>query len=411
MNGKPLCILNFLFKSSAKFLVLFFLFFGLTQCAWSRWVDFSVGEFGYTFLLDDKGDVWGFTETTRLKGLHKLKGLKDIKALQPFVAIDKNGDVFTWEFDREKTNYGEVSTDDIGIPGAVYTNAKRESRIKNAVLIAATLYNSRVVVQADGGIYQFGYYYEPKDGANDKDTVERRDFFRLIGRKPDIQSIAYSDDRTSVLLKNGDVISWLSTFNWDFQRGESTYRESLASIELGKVAAQAVSIHDGQLNQDQLSVLLADGRVAYLKSCVQFRRKDEQTYTKSVSTYGWQIMRDKHGVIGNIARMMGGSTNGSETVFVKRDGSVWSTNARKSEHINQFDVLLKKNPLDCGYSLPFVFQRVKGMSARARKVETGHGFVLALDSENQLWAASTANKNWRESFTKLSSPKNLSIKE
>jgi alpha-tubulin suppressor-like RCC1 family protein len=111
-------------------------------------MDIAVDQFweGYRviFLLDDNGNVWA---SKNLFSYFKLENLRNIIKLAPYIAVDKDGQVFTWALDK-KTKAEEEELN------PVYTVPKRVEGIRGATQIAYSDYHF-VVVQDNRDIMEW----------------------------------------------------------------------------------------------------------------------------------------------------------------------------------------------------------------------------------------------------------------
>lgn len=80
--------------------------------------DLAVDTNGIPFLLDDTGEVWGFSKPFSLTDLVKIRGLRTASKLSPYIALTSAGDVFAWGLDSKSSRW--KSPDDLA---AVYTKS------------------------------------------------------------------------------------------------------------------------------------------------------------------------------------------------------------------------------------------------------------------------------------------------
>ena len=98
-------------KSSSSLFILIFLLFLVRSAYASNIVQIAMATQDIPFLLDDEGYVWAFQKPMSYEGLIKLPILNHIKNIAPYIAVDTNGNVFTWGLNFQESDWveGELS--------------------------------------------------------------------------------------------------------------------------------------------------------------------------------------------------------------------------------------------------------------------------------------------------------------
>jgi hypothetical protein len=110
---------------------------------------------GTPFILDNNGHVWAFARPYTADGLEQLPGLKDIKKIVPFGAIDEYGNVYTWGFDVNKSSWlNDGDGNPLGL-NAIYTYPHMVKGVKKVIDLAAENYHFLALL-SDGDVVEWG---------------------------------------------------------------------------------------------------------------------------------------------------------------------------------------------------------------------------------------------------------------
>lgn len=352
------------------------LFLFSTSSAWAYFTDVVIGSLGIPFLLDHKGNVWAFKKPTTFEGLTRLPNLKNIKQIAPFIALDKDGQVFTWGLDT-KTEI--IDTYDIEI-FAIYTPPAPLQEFKNGSLIASDGLHRFVVVQDDKDIFEVETIRDEaiiNNAKTDGIVVHGSKPARKIHAREGIKSIAVTDFGTVALYRDGTVLGWPLN-----QVGRLKQYAEGQQISLN-VPSPASSVH---LNPTQTLALLENGQVVFIGGCT-FDPFDNGYHSS------WGIVNSVQGAVADVVAV---ATDGGNSMvpnfFLKRDGSVWASDVPSPS--------VEKRG-QCGRGAAKTW-KMKGMTGPAIKIATSGHVVLALAADHSLWRAGTPDSvRWPHNFVKI----------
>lgn len=335
--------------------------------ALAHFVDVAVSSIGIPFLLDDDGNVWAFKEPLSLGGIAKLPGLSEIQDIAPFAAVNKQGDVFVWSLDRRTA----VTTPDVNIL-AVYTVPKRLTGVRNTALIASSGQERLVIAEKGGDLLEL-------EAIPDTQIRDAQRSLGIAGYKPlarislgrDVKWMNATASHTVAIFSGGEAVS--------FDDGVANSQSARIVIEAPR---EASAIHVSRRHSRAL-VLLDDGTVLFFGNCTP-----RLSYQASENT-----LRLANGIALPISEVTEMRTAGGWIIFVRRDGSVWSTYGLLSEYDAEHE---------CGKGVAKI-SRLRGMTPPALKVVgTNRGLVFALGTDRSLWIAGLPGSgNFSENFVRV----------
>jgi len=253
------------------------------------------------FLLDNYGNVWAFKDLlTEWEDPIRLKNLRNIIKLAPYIAVDKDGQVFTWALNDKKSNLPVL--DEEGKTKAVYTIPKRVKGIKNATHIAYSDYHF-VVVQDDRDIVEWNAI-----PSQNKFGLQTYTPIRKVYSREGVKKIAITGSSIIALYNDGKILGWgLSP------TGQT--RKDAAGKQISFDVANAVDVY---LNKFHTVVLTKDGKVIYFGGC----DLDGEDFNGKPAPH-WGEVKGVIGLVTDVVAVaMQDNDNWFPDVFLKKDGSV-----------------------------------------------------------------------------------------
>ncbi|MES2772175.1 MAG: hypothetical protein V4623_09460 [Pseudomonadota bacterium] len=346
--------------------------------ALAYFVDVVIDEEGTPFLLDDQGEVWAYRKPATFEGLFKLPNLKNIVKLAPFMAVDKDGQLFIWRFD-EKTVFTVNFWTEID---AVYTEPEPLVGFDHVTQITSTGAEHFVFVQNNVDIYELRAQPIPE-----RSSSTHLFNYQFLGYQPikkihsrsGVKSVALVGYGIAALYDDGTVLGWPD--NKDKKLVHPLPEGTRFSF---KAPAPAESIH---LTSNQALLLTKQGRLAFIGGCpVMGNPFNNGSYDS------WAFVQNKNGIEENLTQVAI-DAGISDIYFLKRDGSVWRSNSTS--------LYQEGHPERCARE-PSRNQKIKGLKVPAQKIAAGGFAILALGKDHSLWqAGSRGNEFWPEHFIKL----------
>lgn len=355
----------------------------------------SIDDLGVPFLLDDAGHVWSFRNVEDMEGLFRLPALENIQSVEPYIAVDNKGRVYTWGLDEKKIVLNEKDADKgasatlskIGfttprpIAGVDHvTKVKYHSNyyfavINNEEIVAWPITRSK----SNWGIEGIGVV---------KKIFQRKGIIAMDVAPGYYDRVIVSDPGFGlvVLMEDGSVYGKGITSAGQYTRRAKQDKEFLLTKQPG---ATAVAI-----NLYHTVVLTKEGIPKFWGGCSSI---DEG------GTYSG-IVVDTPGRINNAVSMAiarsfwivdGGNDNQHRNTYIKIDGSVWKSSAPAPEdtgsrkcdmHITTYESLATP-------------EQAKEIYESASQAVAGAGRVIVLDKQGGLWLSDRAGESW--DFKKL----------
>jgi hypothetical protein len=252
------------------------------------------------FLLDDEGSVWSFKTSINEPPI-KLPNLKNIKKLAPFIALDKDGQVFTWALNNN-TQVPERNKME-----AVFTTPARVEGITNATFIAHAGRHYVVVVN-NRDILEW-YEIPAQEGFG----IEGYGPIRKVYSHDGVKSIAITESSIVALFSDGKILGW------GLSRTGQTRKDAIGK----QVSFDVLNAEDVYLNKFHTVVLTKDGHTIYFGGCDldgnDFKRGHNVSFGVVAGAFG--LVSDVKAVA------MSDNDNFHPDLFLKKDGSVWTAYA------------------------------------------------------------------------------------
>ena len=314
--------------------------------------DVVIDSPGVPFLLDDRGHVWAFQKPLSFEGLMRLPNLRNIKQIAPYIALDKDGRVFTWSLDKTTEMTGP---DDVN---AAYT---MPAMVKGLSSITRVAYESNrfVVVKEDKTIIEW-VAIPAKVGFGTAGYGN----FRTIHEREGIRAIGLSTSGTVALFKDGVVLGWGLSQTGQTRKDAAEQRISFP------VPSSVLSVY---LNNFHTAILTESGPVILWGGC----DLDGHDFNRQ-NTGPFGVVTGVEGPVADVVTVaMSGNDNVWPDVFLKRDGSVWAAFAPLPPDTHY-------NFCSRGGVKPW---RLTGMTAAATAIATNGRVILALGADHTLWVA------------------------
>jgi hypothetical protein len=350
-------------------------------------IQIAADEHDIPFLLDNDGHVWGFRDPWTFSGgpdeppappnlrrLVKLPNLEHIKKIAPYIAIDKEGQAFTWTIDKAEFFEGYVVD-------ASYTKPKRVGDLKGITSIAysvghfaAVINNQDVVEWAAVKPYKTGSYgevigfdnYGPVKKLFSQKGIKDISTTNLIAEAGKF-NLSYG---LEVLFDDGTLMGWGVT-----PTGQVSKTSSYQSVSLGKFS-EPLGL---SMNISHTIILSANGIPSFLGECDVVKKYADGHLAQQVGI---------HTADGNLADVIkiGTVINHNDDynpdAFIKRDGSVWFEFAPIPTSLPGYS---KCSPFD-----PSMYYRnaeqVYAGKAAAVQIVKGNFVYFMLDADHNLWS-------------------------
>jgi hypothetical protein len=330
------------------------------------------------FLLDNKGDVWAsndpFSEEERY---FKLKNLKNLTKLAPYIAADKDGQVFIWALDK-KTEVSGGAGDEPDVFKPVYTIPKRVEGIRGATQVAYSEYHF-VVVEGNRDIIEWNAI--PAGIEDDFIGIKAYTPMKKVCSREGVKKIAITDSSIVALYNDGKILGWGLG-----PTGQT--RKDAAGKQVSFDVPNAVDVY---LNKFHMVVLTADGHAVYFGGC-DLDGKDGNGHEMP----HWGEVTGVVGPVSDVVAMsMADNDNEWPDIFLKKDGSVCAAYAPLPPGVKD---------LGCGYEASI--EKRNGChrcSIPMIGLAQGHykGFIF-LGADHQLWGPYRypGGGGWSDEFIK-----------
>ena len=371
LNRSQVALLSSLARALFAASITFFLFPASPSYA-SNIAAITVAPMGIPFLLDDEGQVWAFRKPLSFEEPIKLPNLNHIKKIAPYIAVDTNGQVYTWSLNPIKTDWGED-----GLNEAVYNTPQRVENLQGVTLVASSGDNYFVAVIGNKDIVEW-LAIRDKSGLGAVTNGPIRTVISRMGVKavtvfwtPEVVStvgvVIYPVASSLVaLFDEGTVMGWGIKPSGAATRG---------SDRKGILLTQSPGATEVSMNAMHTVILTANGVPQFWGGCDGYRDG------KDFNGNQWPS-RNNEGVDGYVVDVIGmslfsGYDNVKPDVFIKRDGTVWAALAPEPSGMLGRDCYLSAGKKGQLWQLP------AGRSA-AVQVAAGES-ILMLDAEHKLW--------------------------
>ena len=349
-------------------------------------IQIAVGDVGHVedllFMLDDAGHVWGFRDPfiNDMTELVQIRGLEHIKKIAPYMALDDQGQVYTWDLVDEQWKEDALKRTN-------YTQAKVLPSINGATDIAHCIYkgaNGYAVVNGNRIVTWDETFASDPSG----NTVTKYGAIKEIYSGKNVLRLASWEGQGRILpkvtlvslLEDGTVLGWgVNEFGQEtFAGGER--------VELGKFP-NAVDI---AMNDRYTMVLTKEGGVLYWGGC------DHHGFNNNGKPWEWGHIKEKQGAINGVQSFAISVVGPSVfDAFLKSDGTVWLSRPPIPEDAP---------PDQCGryFADPsernfFDYSKTAqcfGEKERATQVVEGDGAIFLLDAKHRLWTMRTSIQNY-----------------
>lgn len=367
-----------------------------------RVVDITLSNSDVPFLLDNRGHVWAFKRPFSREGLIKLPNLQNIRKIAPWIALDKDGHVFTWYLDKKTC----MPAPDV--VEAVYTTPQFVKELGSVTAIASggrhfiAVRNDREILEWSGILSEDGFGF--------------RDFtpVKILCTHPGVRDISASDGSALALFWDGVILGWgLNDF------GQT--RKAKIGRQISFNVPGAVSVF---LNSYHAAVLLKDGQILFWGGC----SLGEDSYFKEHLPSSAGLVNGAYGQVTGVATMaLSDNDNETPNVFLKHDGSVWRAYAPLPSEFSDrrlgcgivrcpdqedFTILLgrdiasRRRGISQPGTVPVLCPNEKswqliGMDVPAVAVRTNRTSVLALGLDHSLWQAGNEGILPNQKFTRI----------
>jgi hypothetical protein len=322
-------------------------------------VDIALDSLDTPFLLDSEGHVWAFKKPLDREGLIRLPNLQNIKKIAPWIALDKDGRVFTWYFDKKTDWLGEYDL------AAVYTRPQLVEGLNNITMVAYNDVGRFVVVRDNKDILEWSRLRERRFGIEGYTPIKK------LCTREGVKAIDAKGYGTSVLFRDGTILGW----------GLNEFRQTRTELVNQQISFNAPRAAAVYLNNYHTVVLMEDGRVLFWGGCSS---GDARSEGKGILPADGIVAGVAGPIKDVISVIMPENDNFYPNIFLKRDGSVWRVYPPIPPAINK---------IDCKSELSGKSWQVRGMSVPAIAVREAAGMIMALGSDHTLWSASTCNYN------------------
>jgi hypothetical protein len=324
---------------------LFCVSLAISRAAAETVVDITVDG---QFFLSSDGNVWAYRQPANHDRLYKLPGLRNIKKIEPYIALDNSGHVFTWEIDFEKSHW--IGMGEEFVP--VFTTAIMVDHLDHAVSISSfgPPFESAhfLAVGEDGSVFEWGRVPGPDGQANNRSVA-------VSYRGNDVVMAAASGATTLVLEKSGTLLGWGSNLRGTLGRDERSAIDP-ANPAILATSSSIVSV----VTTDYSSAgITAEGQLLYWGGCIE---TDSAKHASPVNATDSGLNRVRSVVAFNFGHLFGPSYSDRDpALYLKTDGSV---------SIAALPIVQGENGRNCGYRFPdgALEREIRGLSSPAIKL-------------------------------------------
>jgi alpha-tubulin suppressor-like RCC1 family protein len=378
--------------SSVHFCLIVLLCFAQSVNA-ANIVQIAVDELGILFALDDEGHVWGARNVECSCDYIKLPNLENIKTIEPYIAVDSKGTVFTWSIDDSK-----VDTVEGGISQVGFSMPKRVENLQDVTMVAHSMGQFFAVIKNQEIVRWVERRKERGFGIDGYGAIQKvisRDGVKGISVAPGnlTRFVTESEPYWMVtLFEDGIVMGWGVTSSGQISEAADNQPVTLA------ISKGATGI---AMNAFHTVILTADGRTQFWGGCDMFGRDFNGGHPWK---YGNVFGVD--GYVSDVVQMAlaqdintgtggWGDDNNIQDVFIKRDGTVWGAYAPIPEAVPLPAYACSRYSKQSDYR---VSKQLSVSKAAAKQVATSKGVVFMLDSDGKLWSTngSWMNTKFRE---------------
>lgn len=389
----------------------------------SNIVQISVDATGIPFLLDEEGFVWAFRDPIGLQNLTKLPKLKQIKKIAPYIALDTNGQVFTWSL-----NESEVIREMDSLVEAAYSVPQRVEGLSGVTQVASSIADLGnhhylavhfVAVIGNRDIVDWSARHDEITGMVSVSPLRKvfsRDGVRRVASaswagviQPASSSTPRVVDTTSSLIalfSDGSVIGWgispegrMITPQWGQSTTPHKWEEMKSASWSNILLAKVPGAIDVAIDQGHIIVLSENGVPKYWGGC-SFGTPE---YSMSlVSVNGMD------GYVDNAIAITLTSINALHSydamlpdTFIRRDGSLWAVYAPNVQN-------MPKTCIGATETDQKAWQLILG-HAPVIQVASGGRKILALDANYELWNVIGIHREFANSNSKIVASKSHKV--
>ena len=285
------------------------------------------------FFLDNKGNVWAYQKPLINEKLIQLSGLKNIVHLAPYVAVDRDGYVYTWGYsvtgDKRNGFKNSIFVD--------YTPSIKVDGLKNIIYVA---YNAGHFAAIDQFGHIFHWYASARtqeqnrysssfawqlinwDGTNEMDYST----MRMIASDKEAIKIVINFRGILALNKDGSVYGWGIS-----PTGQEIVSNEPLSDKVDFNISESYKVTDISLNQYH-SAFISEGKAHFYGGC-DLGGKDYNNRLWSGGAVMDYVMPLEH--LKSLSLSV--DDNKIEDVFLDEDGRLWKMFAPPPININPKD--------------------------------------------------------------------------
>lgn len=348
----------------------------------ARVVDVQMDAVGVPFLLDDHGHVWAFKEPLSLKNPFRVPNLNNIKKLAPYIALNADGQIFTWSL----KNSSHVTGPDVEINAdyTIPTQVEDLSGITDVIYTGGEATDGRFVVVKGGNQILSWTIHAAKappaigvDGYGPKQVL-------YTGKK--IKSI----DATSagiIVLFEDDTVLGLGLSETGQPRKDAQEKQVFFGAPQPVTAVYLTTFHT--------IILSADGRARFWGGC-DIDGFGQSVGSKSVPAAKIGGVAGVESVIDNVKEVFPAiNDNHTPDLFLKKDGSLWADFAPRPDKIeNSFcrpDKKISESPI-----------KISNITGPIRTIAGKYGSVgvnnlIALTTDGYIWVSQYASNGFIKS--------------
>jgi alpha-tubulin suppressor-like RCC1 family protein len=355
-------------------------------------------ERGIPFLLDDEGHVWGFRKPFSLEDPIKLPKLENIAKIAPYVAVDTEGQVFTWSIDED-----EMKMEYENLTEAAYTSPHKFSDLTGVTSVASSEYhfvaviNNRDIVEWSAIPTQMGFGIK---GYTPIRKVISRNGVKAIST--DSSLIIFSAATTSTervdtiasgvvaLFDDGTVMGWrISSSGQTLIPSNISEAEAINSgMRQGGFEAQKntfltkhLDAADVAMDARHIVILRSNAVPLYWGSC------EARKVNRGEHPFKGGELNGAEGFVHDaLSVTLRKRTNVPFDIFLKKDGTIWTAYALGAPDMP---------PICLGTRIMKLQEwQIRLGSAPAVQVAVGGQTALILDADHKLWRSDLNRFEW-----------------